>query len=1070
VKIQNLHIDGFGRINQTSYALAPGLNVIGGPNEAGKSTLQQAVLALLYGFFGGSRRTPAEVETLEHYRPWDGATYGGQLEYTLDCGGAFRIARCIDGGHVKTTIVDAQTGADLSQSFSVDRLGNLDVALKHFGILRDVFVHTNFIRLAELGPLAEIAAEVADTITDSTGQHRRNRAVVQAEELLRKALTQDIGSELSSNTPLAISDERQHELIIEKTLIQLKYRNLAEDFVTRRRQGGMLAEWMAARDELKYHLTLTRLTTVTFRVREIEKLTIAETALREQLADLQNAADFPARSREVVAGYAQEHRTLSERLARLEGMAAPARAHVAELQDTAARVREQLRRLESSRSVPVEHEATVRELEHALPQVINAHQSKEAELAAVRQAIAALEPARIAGARRSNLVSAGPGKMSELRVRWEAMQKQIAAAEHEHAQVDAAWRKQGLSEADYAELSRKVSASSPDDIGELTAMWQFADRSQKLVAANWKSRAIRPVAIVGVTLALIGITLIGGTALDYETNWLREGLAFLLAGALASLLVRGLRFLVQRDLQAVERQSAGLKQRLADRGFASVPELEAARQRQEQAQPLHVAWLGSRQALDAAFRDCDALRAELLSLLELPAAAEISSEQLTGLEQYLRDLREDLKELDRLEQQQAQLASELQFRREAMQRVVDDTRAILKAAGLVELNLLADLRSFLVMCENRKELDKVEAQLKDLEAGLTPRLESTLTIESDIRTERSKLTDLEEEMRLVLAKAGIAAAGVAEGLKLYNQRSEQAERFLRIQGILQSLERECKALLRSFTLEQLKKQAEIFGQTVNNLLVAYPALADQKSERSEESLQESLFEIQHRINTVNHALSAVEARLQAGTAGYRSLAEVEEEIVREQARMEHLAFDGRALNVALDLLAAASDDYHRNFLPRLNHLMAASLKRVTGGHYSRVQIERSDLRVRVEVPEVQQLMSPEQLSQGIQDQIYLLLRFGLAEMMSEGRESLPFLLDDPFVNYDHSHLMLTLNMLAKVAEHSQLLLFTKDEVIVDWFKGSRFDPALHRLHELGESFVSSHPYRMTASTPDRTPV
>ena len=383
-----------------------------------------------------------------------------------------------------------------------------------------------------------------------------------------------------------------------------------------------------------------------------------------------------------------------------------------------------------------------------------------------------------------------------------------------------------------------------------------------------------------------------------------------------------------------------------------------------------------------------------------------------------------------------------------MQRVVDDTRAILKAAGMVELNLLADLRSFLVMCENRKELDKVEAQLKDLDAALAPRLESTLGIESDIRTERSRLTDLEEELRLVLAKAGIAAANVSAGLKLYNQRSEQAERYLRIQGILQSLERERKALLRSFTLEQLKKQADVLGQTLKSLLTAYPALSGQKTDRSEEALDESLFEIQHRINTANHALGAVDARLQEGTAGYRTLAEVEEEIVREQARMELLAFDGKALSVALDLLIAASDDYHRNFLPRLNHLMASSLERVTNGHYSRVQVERSDLRVRVEVPEVQQLMAPEHLSQGIQDQIYLLLRFGLAEMMSEGRESLPFLLDDPFVNYDHAHLMLTLNLLSKVAESSQLLLFTKDEVIVEWFKANHFDPALHRLHEL----------------------
>ena len=301
MKIQNLHIDGFGRLHDTSMALAPGLNIIGGPNEAGKSTLQQAVLTLLYGFFGGSRRTTPELQTLEQFRPWSGSSYGGQIEYKLDCCGTFQVARYIEGGHVNTTIRDAQSGADLSGAFTMDRVGNLDFPLRHFGVPRDVFVHTNFIRLSELGPLAEIAAEVADTITDSTGQSRRNRAVVEAEELLRKALTQDIGSKQSSNTPLALTDERLHELIIERTLVQQKYRDLARDFVTRRRQGAALAGWMATRDELKYHLTLSRLNTVTFRIREVEKLASAETALREQLAELQDTADFPARSREAVA-------------------------------------------------------------------------------------------------------------------------------------------------------------------------------------------------------------------------------------------------------------------------------------------------------------------------------------------------------------------------------------------------------------------------------------------------------------------------------------------------------------------------------------------------------------------------------------------------------------------------------------------------------------------------------------------------------------------------------------------------------------------------------------------------
>ena len=46
MKIQRLHLDGFGRWTDAGFEFAPGLNVIYGANQAGKSTMQQALLAM----------------------------------------------------------------------------------------------------------------------------------------------------------------------------------------------------------------------------------------------------------------------------------------------------------------------------------------------------------------------------------------------------------------------------------------------------------------------------------------------------------------------------------------------------------------------------------------------------------------------------------------------------------------------------------------------------------------------------------------------------------------------------------------------------------------------------------------------------------------------------------------------------------------------------------------------------------------------------------------------------------------------------------------------------------------
>ena len=147
----------------------------------------------------------------------------------------------------------------------------------------------------------------------------------------------------------------------------------------------------------------------------------------------------------------------------------------------------------------------------------------------------------------------------------------------------------------------------------------------------------------------------------------------------------------------------------------------------------------------------------------------------------------DLEELARLERQREALEAEWQQQHEAMQQAVQQTRGILKAASMIELNLLADLRSYLVLCQNRRELDQVEGQLHSLDSVLSGKLETTLALEAEARTERTALLGIEDELRMVLQRIDIGGDDLNEALKEYDVRYEQAERYVRIKAILQSL-------------------------------------------------------------------------------------------------------------------------------------------------------------------------------------------------------------------------------------------------------------------------------------------
>jgi uncharacterized protein YhaN len=54
----------------------------------------------------------------------------------------------------------------------------------------------------------------------------------------------------------------------------------------------------------------------------------------------------------------------------------------------------------------------------------------------------------------------------------------------------------------------------------------------------------------------------------------------------------------------------------------------------------------------------------------------------------------------------------------------------------------------------------------------------------------------------------------------------------------------------------------------------------------------------------------------------------------------------------------------------------------------------------------------------------------MTQCLSDSGESIPMLLDDPFANYDDHRLGNTMQLLANIGEHNQVLLFTcRDDVV-----------------------------------------
>lgn len=105
MKIERLTIYGFGRHSNVTIELGEGITVFYGENEAGKTTIHQFILQVLFGF-------PPKNSALLRYEPKTGSQYGGKITLTDKKYGLVEIERIRgkSAGDVTLRFEDGRTG------------------------------------------------------------------------------------------------------------------------------------------------------------------------------------------------------------------------------------------------------------------------------------------------------------------------------------------------------------------------------------------------------------------------------------------------------------------------------------------------------------------------------------------------------------------------------------------------------------------------------------------------------------------------------------------------------------------------------------------------------------------------------------------------------------------------------------------------------------------------------------------------------------------------------------------------------------------------------------------------
>lgn len=129
-----------------------------------------------------------------------------------------------------------------------------------------------------------------------------------------------------------------------------------------------------------------------------------------------------------------------------------------------------------------------------------------------------------------------------------------------------------------------------------------------------------------------------------------------------------------------------------------------------------------------------------------------------------------------------------------------------------------------------------------------------------------------------------------------------------------------------------------------------------------------------------------------------------------------------AVDLALEVMTESMEEMRSSFGPALNQATGEILAALTGGRYEQVLVSR-DYGVNVKAGTHYREHS--YFSSGTVDQVYLALRLAMSQLIGQGQEPLPLLLDDVLMQYDDDRAAMCIDYLAQCAERGvQIMLFT----------------------------------------------
>ena len=222
MKINNLKINGFGKIEDKEINLNNRINLIYGENEAGKTTLLKFISGMFYGV--SKNKNKKEFSDFEKYKPWQAEEFSGKIEYSLDNNNTYEIFRDFTKKNPKIYF----NSEDISKNFTIDKNRGNQFFYEQTGIDETSFITTTLIEqksvVLDSSEQSMLTQKIANIL--STGEE--NISYKKTIEKLNKKIIEEVGTERTVGRPLNLISEKINKINKEKNNLEETILNIDE--------------------------------------------------------------------------------------------------------------------------------------------------------------------------------------------------------------------------------------------------------------------------------------------------------------------------------------------------------------------------------------------------------------------------------------------------------------------------------------------------------------------------------------------------------------------------------------------------------------------------------------------------------------------------------------------------------------------------------------------------------------------------------------------------------------------------------------------------------------------------